>query len=121
MANSNSTANAANTKKGDKFTPKTTLNPEMLARHKLRGNTVDSQRYIAFRSDKTVRDFSRMFSTYRLLVHGVTTRHRLASPIRNMAHYFSIPLSKSDSDFSRDKKANAEAVMSKMAAEEASE
>ena len=85
-------------KRGDNFTPATTLNAEMLKRHKLKaGSTQDSaQRYVAFRNDKTVKRFARMFSTYRLLSHGVTTNHRLAAPLRSMAHYFAIPMAKAE-------------------------
>ena len=99
MSKTSSTASAA-TKKGDKFTPKTTLNADMLRKHKLRGNTENAQRYVAFRAEKQVKHFSRMFSNYRVLVHGVTTNHRLASPLRSMAHYFSIPMTKMDNSAS---------------------
>jgi hypothetical protein len=43
-----------------------------------------------------------MFSTYRLLCHGVTTPHRLASPLRSMAHYFAIPLTRGESNERRE-------------------
>jgi len=101
MSKTSTTASAA-TKQGDNRTPKTTLNADMLAKHKLRGNTEDAQRYIAFRADKRVRDFSRAFSNYRLLVHGVTTGHRLAAPLRSMSHYFSIPLTRGESNERRE-------------------
>ncbi len=101
MANTTDT-----TTKGSNITRPTTLSPEMLARHKLKGNSVDAQRYKSFRNEAKVKQFSRMVSTYRLLNHGVTTNHRLASPLRSMCHFFAIPMSKMDSDNPRDRKAS---------------
>lgn len=98
-------ANTTDTK-GSNITRPTTLSPEMLSRHKLKGNIVDGQRYKSFRNEKKVQEFSRMISTYRVLVHGVTTEHRLASPLRSMCHYFAIPMSRMDSDNPRDRKAS---------------
>ena len=88
------TTNTTNDR-GNNITPALTLTQNMLLKHKLRGNTVGAQRYVAFRNDKKVRHFSRMFSTYRLLSHGVTAP-RLAAPLRSMAHYFAIPMTKTD-------------------------
>jgi hypothetical protein len=110
MSKNSTTAVSGGTKQGDKFTPKTTLNADMLAKHKLRGNSVDPQRYISFRNDKKVRDFSRMISTYRVLCHGVVTNHRLASPLRSMAHYFAIPITRGESNERRETPVATEAA-----------
>lgn len=94
--------------KGSNITTPLTLAPDMLAKHKLKGgNIVGAQRYKSFRADKRVRDFSRMFNTYRTYVHGVTASRNCA-PLRSMAHYFCIPMSKMDSDNPRDRRSYGE-------------
>ena len=90
--------------KGNNFTPVLTLPSDMLARHKLKGgNIVGAQRYKAFRADKKVRDFSRLFHTYRTYVHGGVPSRNCAI-VRSMAHYFCIPMSKMDSENPRDRR-----------------
>lgn len=86
--------------------PKTTLSKEKLAQYKLRRNDVlTARQYIAFRAEKRVRDMSRLVNTYRTYVHGVI-RAKNCAPLRSLAHYFCIPMSKMDSDNPRDRKAS---------------
>ena len=83
-----------------------TLSKEKLAIYKIRGNDVlTGVRYKAFRNEKKVRDMSRMVNTYRTYVHGVV-RGRNCGPMRSLAHYFCIPMSKMDSDNPRDRRAS---------------
>jgi len=88
-------------KKGNPFTPATTMPPDLLKRHKLPGNTVDAVRYVAFRNDKVVRNLTKLMIEYRARVHGVYVKQRLASPLRSACHYFAIPLTRGESNEAR--------------------
>ena len=97
---------ANNDTRDENHQPKTTLSKEKLAQYKLRGNDVlTARRYVAFRSEKRVRDMSRLVNTYRTYVHGVVVAKN-CSPLRSLCHYFCIPMSKMDSDNPRDRKAS---------------
>jgi hypothetical protein len=73
-----------------------TLPKDKLALYKLQGNTLknDTVRYIS-RNTKSVAQRVRAISTYRLLVHGVTTV-KVPSCFTNIAHYFLIPMSRAE-------------------------
>ncbi len=69
---------------------------DKLALYKISGNTLknDAVRYI-YRDTKSVAQRVRAISTYRILVHGVTT-HKVPSCLTNIAHYFLIPMTRSE-------------------------
>lgn len=75
---------------------------DKLARFKLIGNNPFPTNYTAFRADRTVRRFCKMISTYRQEVHGAPSE--LPKPLVYVAHYFAIPMTKSDSDNPRDRR-----------------
>lgn len=95
MAKTNNTQ-ATNTRNSDKMA-KGTLSPDMLKRHKLKGNISDPVVVSASRNNNTVKKFARMIKTYRQIVHNVT-EPRLCSSLRMTAHYFSVPMTRSDND-----------------------
>jgi hypothetical protein len=73
-----------------------TMPADKLALYKLQGNTLknDTVRYIC-RDTKSVAQRVRAIGTYRMLVHGVTTP-KVPSCLTNIAHYFLIPMSRSE-------------------------
>lgn len=73
-----------------------TLPADKLSLYKLQGNTLknDTVRYIS-RDTKSVAQRVRAISTYRMIVHGVTT-HKVPSCLTNIAHYFLIPMSRAE-------------------------
>jgi len=73
-----------------------TMPADKLSLYKLQGNTFknDAVRYI-YRDSKSVAKAVRAISTYRMLVHGVTT-HKVPSCLTNIAHYFLIPMTRSE-------------------------
>jgi hypothetical protein len=73
-----------------------TMPADKLALYKLQGNTLknDTVRYIC-RDTKSVAQRVRAIGTYRMLVHGVTTP-KVPSCLTNIAHYFLIPMTRSE-------------------------
>lgn len=91
--------------KGSAFQPKGTMPKDKIAKFKLTTPDynlfpINPVRYEVnlSRNEKSVRDFVRKFSTYRMLVHKVGT-HKLPVSMKYSAHYFSLPLSKGDSSY----------------------
>ena len=86
-----------------------TMPADKLSLYKLQGNTLknDTVRYI-YRDSKSVAKAVRAISTYRMIVHGVAT-HKVPSCLTNIAHYFLIPMSRSEGSNSNDRRSeNAE-------------
>lgn len=79
-----------------------TMPQDMLAKHKLKDNTVSDR--VVSRNSKLVKKFVESMKHYRQYVHNVHVS-RLPSCLTNSAHYFTIPMSRSDSDNPRDKRA----------------
>lgn len=88
--------------KGSAFSCKGTMPPDKLKQFKLTENLKKYDRIVC-RNDKLVRDFVRKYSTYRMFAHKVATTYLPAS-IKYTAHYFSVPLTRSDSDNPKDRK-----------------
>ncbi len=86
---------------GNKFTVTGTLPPDHLLRHKLT-NLKEPNVYVC-RNNKAVAKSVRALKSYRQTVHGVHT-DKLAGSLVLSAHYFLIPMSRSDSDNPRDRK-----------------
>ena len=87
-----------------------TMPADKLSLYKLQGNTLknDAVRYIS-RNTKSVAKAVRAISTYRLLVHNVNT-HKVPSCLTNIAHYFLIPMTRSEGSNTNDRRSeNAEA------------
>lgn len=92
-----------NNKKNSNKSPVGTMPKDMITRFKLHGNFEADRPKANSRNSKVVRKFSRMISTYRMKVHGVAET-KLPSQLRQVAHYFAIPMSRADSDNSKDRK-----------------
>ena len=107
----NTSASKVDAKRGDRFTAPTTMPADMLRKHKLPKDIAVTEKYRSFRNSRGVRRLTRMANTYRLLVHGVVTPHRLAAPLRSTVQYFASHSSRADSDNPRDRKGlNTETV-----------
>lgn len=100
MANINKTNN---TKKGSNKSPVGTMPKDKIAKFKLHGNFVESRPKYTNRNTKKVAQSIRAISTYRMYVHGVTT-NVVPSQLKQVAHYFLTPMSRADSDNSKDRK-----------------
>ena len=88
-------------KKGSNKTSKGTMPADKLVRFKLKGN-ISSDRVVS-RNTKLVKKFAESIKHYRQSAHGVN-ESRLPSCFRMSAHYFTIPLTRADSDNPRDKR-----------------
>jgi hypothetical protein len=89
-----------NKSKNSNKQPKGTMPMDKLKQYKLLCNLRDPVSYVT-RDTKKIAQSARAISTYRMIVHGVNT-HRLPSSLRSTVHYFQVPMSRSDSDNSRD-------------------
>jgi hypothetical protein len=89
-------------KSGNKTTPKGTMPADKLKRFKLLGNSLQYDRLVC-RNAKAVAKNVREFAAYRTMVHGVIET-KLPASLKYTAHYFCIPMSRSDSDNPRDRK-----------------
>ena len=96
------TTNNNTEKKNSNRQPSGTMPKDKLAQHKLKGNIAYSERIVSGKS-KLVKKFVESIKHYRQYAHGVQT-NKLASSLRMSAHYFTIPMSRSDSDNPRDKR-----------------
>ena len=98
--------NTGNTKRGSNKMPIGTMPKDQLARYKLTGNIENPGDYkIRSMADvKIVARNARAISTYRMHVHK-TNESKLPSSLRRTLHYFLTPMSRADSDNSKDKKA----------------
>jgi hypothetical protein len=81
-----------------------TMPADKLALYKLQGNTLknDTVRYIS-RDTKSVAKRVRAIGTYRMIVHGVTTP-KVPSCLTNIAHYFLIPMTRSEGSNSNEQR-----------------
>ena len=95
-----------NTKKNSNKMPIGTMPKDQLARFKLAGNIENPGEYkVRSMADiKIVARNARALSTYRMYVHK-TNESRLPSSLKRTLHYFLTPMSRADSDNSKDKRA----------------
>jgi hypothetical protein len=100
MATINKTNNA---KKNTNKSPVGTMPKDKIVQYKLHGNFVESRPKYLSRNTKKVAQSIRAISTYRMFVHGVTT-NVVPSQLKQVAHYFLTPMSRADSDNSKDRK-----------------
>ena len=100
--------NSSNNKKNSNKQPIGTMPKDQLARYKLTGNIENPGDYkIRSMADiKIVARNARAISTYRMYVHK-TNESRLPSSLKRTLHYFLTPMSRGDSDNSKDKRAAA--------------
>lgn len=98
-----------------------TLPADKLSLYKLQGNTLknDTVRYIS-RDTKSVAQRVRAISTYRMIVHNVTT-HKVPSCLTNIAHYFLIPMSRSEGGNEQRSERRSETVSTESVATETAE
>ena len=97
--------NTNNAKKNSNKNPIGTMPKDKLIRFKLNGN-IDNPGEYKHRSladVKKVAKSARAMHTYRMYVHGCV-EPRLPSSLRRTVHYFLTPMSRSDSDNSKDRK-----------------
>ena len=98
--------NSSNNKKNSNKMPIGTMPKDQLARFKLSGNIENPGEYKhrTMADVKIVARNARAISTYRMYVHK-TNESKLPSSLRRTLHYFLTPMSRADSDNSKDKKA----------------
>lgn len=98
--------NNTNNKRGSNKMPIGTMPKDKLIRFKLKGNIENpgDYKHRTLADVKLVARNARAISTYRMYVHGVN-EIRLPSSLRRTVHYFLTPMSRGDSDNSKDKKA----------------
>ena len=105
MAKIDNTSSTSNNKRGSNKQPIGTMSKEKLTRFKLKGN-IDNPGEYKHRSIsdvKKVAKSARAVHTYRMYVHGCV-EPRLPSSLRRSIHYFLTPMSRGDSDNSKDRK-----------------
>lgn len=92
--------------RGNNKMPIGTMPLDKLKRFKLKGN-IDNPgdyKHRTISDAKIVAKSARAIHTYRMYVHGCV-EPRLPSSLRRTVHYFLTPMSRGDSDNSKDKKA----------------
>lgn len=85
-------ANTTEAQRGHRFTPRGTMPPGMLKRHKLTKNTLvdlirEDKEFNGWESRRRVKKTIEMYSLYRTLYHKVTEKH-LARSLVLTAQYF---------------------------------
>lgn len=98
----------SSTKKNSNKQPKGTMPKDKLARFKLTGN-LESPSVVISRDTKRVAKSIRAISTYRQLAH-CSSETKLPASLRMSAHYFLVPMSRSDSANSSDNRDKSTAV-----------
>jgi len=83
--------------------PKGTMPLDKLKQFKLQGNLQEPEIYTTHNTNKIARSV-RALAAYRTSVHGVSHTGKLPSSLRSTVHYFRVPMSRSDSDNSKDRK-----------------
>lgn len=104
--------NNNNAKKNSNKMPIGTMPKDKLHRFKLKGN-IDNPgdyKHRTLADVKLVARKARALHTYRMYVHGCM-EPRLPSSLRRSVHYFNTPMSKMDSDNSKDRKGIVENIV----------
>lgn len=103
MAKIDNSSNAQ--KRNSNKQPVGTMPKDKLVRFKLKGNIENpgDYKHRTMSDVKIVARSARAIHTYRMYVHGCV-EPRLPSALRRTVHYFLTPMSKSDSDNSKDRK-----------------
>jgi hypothetical protein len=97
--------NTNKSKKNTNKMPKGTMPKDKLTRFKLKGNIDEPGEYKhrSISDIKIVARSARAIKSYRMYVHGCNEA-RLPSSLRGTVHYFLTPMSRMDSDNSKDRK-----------------
>ena len=99
MANIQSNKQSKNSNKQ----PKGNMPMDKLKQFKLLGNLKEPVIYVTHNTNKIARSV-RALAAYRTAVHGVVHTGKLPASLRSTVHYFQVPMSRSDSDNSRDRR-----------------
>ena len=92
-----------NEKKNSNKQPKGTMPADKLKQFKLHGNLEEPEIYTTHNKNKIAASV-RAIAAYRTAVHGVAHTGKLPSSLRSTVHYFQVPMRRSDSDNSKDRK-----------------
>jgi len=92
-----------NEKKNSNKQPKGTMPLDKLKQFKLHGNLEEPVIYTTHNTNKIAASV-RALAAYRTAVHGVSHTGKLPACLRSTVHYFRVPMSRSDSDNSKDRK-----------------
>lgn len=92
-----------NEKKNSNKQPKGTMPLDKLKQFKLQGNLEEPVIYTTHNTKKIATSV-RAIAAYRLAVHGVIHTGKLPASLKSTVHYFQVPMSRSDSDNSRDRR-----------------
>jgi hypothetical protein len=90
-------------KKNSNKQPKGTMPLDKLKQFKLQGNLEEPVIYTTHNTKK-ISASVRALAAYRTSVHGVYHTGKLPACLRSTVHYFRVPMSRSDSDNSKDRK-----------------
>ena len=90
-------------KKNSNKQPKGTMPADKLKQFKLQGNLEEPVIYTTHNTKK-ISASVRALAAYRTSVHGVYHTGKLPACLRSTVHYFRVPMSRSDSDNSKDRK-----------------
>jgi len=82
---------------GSSHTDKGTMPNDKLMRFKLNGNFNNDEYGKSYKNDGKVKRLSRIIHGYRLFSHGCI-EPRLSSNMRQLVHYFCIPMSKDNNN-----------------------
>ena len=105
MANINKSNNNTTNKKGSNKTPVGNMPKDKIARFKLSGNISTSEnggKYTTYNTSRIAKSV-RLISTYRMHAHKVAET-KLPSSLKQSVHYFLTPMSRGDSDNTKDRK-----------------
>jgi len=92
-----------NEKKNSNKQPKGTMPLDKLKQFKLHGNLEEPEIYTTHNKNKIAASV-RALAAYRTSVHGVSHTGKLPSSLRSTVHYFQVPMRRSESDNSKDRK-----------------
>jgi hypothetical protein len=90
-------------KKNSNKQPKGTMPADKLKQFKLHGNLEEPEIYVTHNKNK-ISASVRALAAYRAAVHGVSHTGKLPACLRSTVHYFQVPMRRSESDNSKDRK-----------------